>query len=256
VPVRNSFITMSLAAAVILCFAASNAGANNIQTFNAANGGRSAWETAVGHSFVDVDISGPVDTCNVGPNAPDCDVTQIITPAGKTLTLGDGLVDGLSFHRQKVPDGRWATWSGGNQPFVIANFSLDQLKITLAPGQDLPSFGFEMEPDFGTLDMRVILSDGTVIANTGPNAVNSDSGAAFFGWTNGDNITSFTMQCGDPSIGNCFNVDANGNSLGFAFGRLVEAVPEPTSLPLFAGALIGFALVVRRRNQSASAVRR
>ena len=179
---------------------------------------RDAWITAVAGLYQDVIIEylTPGTVFPIG-------ATISIPPAGNTLTFDADLLVA------KVPDGGWASWSGGNTPTVLQ-------PIVITPDGPLPvntlvgtfnsamsAFGLEIEPyAFDVFDLTLALSDGSSLTQS----VNGDGGAAFFGWTGGPNM-SFTITSADGAE-------------GFAFGRMVAPVPLPPSVLLLGSGLLGF----------------
>jgi len=252
VSVRTSIVAIGAVTAATLCFLTGNAQATALFT------DRTQWENAVaaeGDHFADVNIAGDGQVshdCDSQGNCTIVEVPSFTTPKGVTITQNDG------FHREVVPT-TWTTWSNGNTPFVLARFSdddpnnLSAATVTLHLSSNVPAFGLEAEPDgdcdpaqqgcviTGTFDMTLKLSDGS----SETQSVDANSGAKFFGWTDATDLTSVTVTC-SPNLA----TNPATECFGFAFGRMVEA-PEPASLPLFAGALIGFAFVVRRQHQQA-----
>ena len=84
------------------------------------------------------------------------------------------------------------------------------------------------EPFDAKFEMTLTLDDGTVLSQV----VTSQAGALFFGWTGG-NVVSMTLSTADPT--------------GFAFGRMVQAVPLPASVLLLGSGLAGLGLLRGRK---------
>ncbi len=188
----------------------------------------SAWTAAAGGVVLGVDLSGPEGSCDSQGVCNEITVPTFNTPSGVTLTQGGS----QDFFRANVPD-TWSAWSNGSQPFVLANFSDNQLILNLSA--NLPAFGFELEPNvFDIFNMKVTLSDGSTLTQ----AVDGDGGAEFFGWVGATDLTSITINC-------------DAGCSGFAIGNMVEAVPEPESVSLFGAGLIGLAAWRRRHLRAA-----
>jgi len=205
----------------------------------------SDWTAAVGGNIESVDLSGPVATEDSGGNVivGASGVSTITTPTGVLLTL-----DQSGFHRDLTGGDVWTGLWNGQVIFIVDSFTQDTLTLTLSA--NLPAFGLEMATGNEPFDMSVILSDGTVISSNGP--VDFDT-PQFFGWTGAADLTSITLQCGDPANDGdaCANEDANGFQNGFAFADLVVPVPEPGSLLIFGAGLIGLGAWRRRRAAAA-----
>lgn len=178
---------------------------------------RSSWEAAV-DNFTDVDLTG---------------FSQYeVLAAGSAINLSAS--DGsISFDQRlealQVGSG-WATWSGGKSPMVLWTQGATIITGTFSDG--IFAFGLEMQPNpFGFHDMTLLLSDGSSLTQS----VTGSSGAAFFGFVSDLAISAITMS----------------STADFAFGEMVVGapVPEPSTLLLLGGGLLGLGYLNRKRKK-------
>ncbi|MEZ4484560.1 MAG: PEP-CTERM sorting domain-containing protein [Syntrophotaleaceae bacterium] len=114
---------------------------------------------------------------------------------------------------------------------VLYSNGADAVTGTFSSG--IFAFGLEMEPNpFSIHDMTLLLSDGSSLTQ----AVNGDSGAAFFGFTSDLAISAITLSIAEE--------------LDFAFGEMVVGaapVPEPSTILLLGCGLLGLGYFGRKR---------
>jgi len=184
-----------------------------------------SWAAAV-PSYQGVDLSG----YNEYDIIPAGD--EIALPYDETLTFNKDL-------EVYIVGSSWATWYGDQDldgyddaAGLPVLYTLGELAVTgtFGPGADVPlGFGLEMEPNpFTDVIMTLTLTDGSSLSQT----VNGYGGAKFFGWVGGG-VTSMTLS----------------SDYDFAFGNMVKAAPEPTSLVLLGTLGVPFVIAKLRRRR-------
>jgi len=184
-----------------------------------------SWSAAV-PTWAGVDLSSYSEFDTIQGGDP------IALPYNETLTFDKDL---QVYH---VGSG-WSTWYGDSDSNGFDDayglpvlYTLGETSVTgtFGPGADIPyGFGLEMEPNpFTDIALTLTLSDGDSLSQT----VNGYGDATFFGWVGGG-VTGMTLS---------------GQS-DFAFGNMVKAAPEPTSLALLGTLGVPFAIAKLRRRR-------
>ncbi|MGA7827252.1 MAG: PEP-CTERM sorting domain-containing protein [Geobacteraceae bacterium] len=180
---------------------------------------RSTWETVVG-DWADVDLAGQVADGDILSAGDSIALPEY--PGNRSLSFDVDLAG------RQVPTS-WATWSGGEEPRLLYS-GFGVTSVTGNFSGTVHAFGVEMEPNPFDAYLMVLFADGTQLQQL----VSGDSGAKFFGFTSDLAITSLTMS----------------SDVDFAFGRMVvdaSPVPEPSTLLLLGGGILGLVYYGRRR---------
>jgi hypothetical protein len=158
-----------------------------------------------------------------------------ITDGSLTVSFS---IDG---NRRGAPGSGWATWSqapdsqrAGSEVLPVLSFSGSTLTMTLSTPVSV--FGFEAEPD--SFDVYNMTADfyylGSLVGST-TRGVNGSAGARLFAMDGGpfDQVVFSTT-------------DSSFAAGAFRYSG-ASAVPEPSSMLLLAGGLIGLAVLRRRK---------
>jgi hypothetical protein len=156
------------------------------------------------------------------PGDPDFTTyTALANPFGGTITFDNPV------EKRTVPDS-WATWSHGYSGPVLFSRGLSSIRMDF--GRSIYSFGFYAEPNiWEEYQITMGLSDGATQTKT----VHGRGGAKFFGFMEG--AVNWVEISTDEAAG------------GFAFGEMVTAIPEPTTILLFGLGTLGLGIIRKVR---------
>jgi len=122
-----------------------------------------------------------------------------VTNGSQTVTLSTTL------QARTVP-GSWATWGSppnteGNTPRVLADIVGTASPLTLTPSVPATTFGFEVEPNWGTHSITADFRSGSTSLGTITRSVNGDSGALLFAASSTTPITSVVLTAPSAAFG-------------------------------------------------------
>ena len=163
---------------------------------------------------------------------PDLSTVTSITGGGQTVTFS-----GSTVTARTVPSGGWGTWASppnteSATPRVLAAVNATTLTLTLsAPAS---TFGFEVEPNAGTVLITATFMNGSTVVGTVSRTITGTAGALLAAGTSGTPITSVVIT-------------APAGASGFAIAQVrsgftvLSNVPAPPTITL---AVLGLVFLV------------